>query len=48
MTNTTITMNKISDYDLRQKKYTIEELIKNIDHLSIKTLLYTQKLTPEF
>jgi hypothetical protein len=43
-----MTMNKISDYDLRQKKYTIEELTENIDNLSIKTLLYTQKLTPEF
>ena len=48
MRNITIAMNKISDYDLRQKKYTIEELIENIDNLSIKTLLYTQKLTPEF
>jgi hypothetical protein len=45
---TKMTTMQLSDYDLRQKKYTIEELIKNIDHLSIKTLLYTQKLTPEF
>lgn len=39
---------QLSDHDLRQKKYTIQELIENIDNLSIKTLLYTQKLTPEF
>jgi hypothetical protein len=39
---------KLNDYDLRQKKYTIKELIENIDNLTIKTLLYTQKLTPEF
>ena len=38
----------ISDYDLRQKKYSIEELIANIDNLSIKVLLYTQKLTEDF
>lgn len=38
----------LSDYDLRNKKYTIEELIENIDNLSIKILLYTQDLTPEF
>lgn len=38
----------LSDYDLRQKKYSIEELTNNINNLSIKTLLYTQKLTPEF
>ena len=39
---------QLSDYDLRQKKYTMQELIENIDNLSIKILLYTQKLTPEF
>ena len=38
----------LSDYDLRNKKYTIEELIENNDNLSIKILLYTQDLTPEF
>ena len=38
----------LSDYDLRQKKYSIEELTTNINNLSMKTLLYTQKLTPEF
>ena len=38
----------LSDYDLRQKKYSIKELIANVNNLSIKTLLYTQKLTPEF
>jgi hypothetical protein len=39
---------KLSDYDLRQKKYSIEELTENVNNLSIKTLLYTQKLTPAF
>ena len=38
----------LSDYDLRQKIYSIEELTTNINNLSMKTLLYTQKLTPEF
>jgi hypothetical protein len=38
----------LSDFDLRRNKYSIEELTKNINNLSIKTLLYTQKLTPEF
>jgi hypothetical protein len=33
---------------LRRKKYTIDLLEKNINFLSIKTLLYTQDLTPEF
>jgi len=41
-------MNNLNDYDLRNKQYSIEELIKNIDNLSIKTLIYTQILTPEF
>ena len=41
-------MNALSDYDLRQKKYSIEELTQNVNNLSIKTLIYTQKLTPEF
>jgi hypothetical protein len=41
-------LKKLNDYDLRNKKYSIEELIKNIDNLSIKSLIYTQILTPEF
>jgi hypothetical protein len=34
--------------DLYHKEYPVEELDKYIDHLSIKTLLYTQTLTVEF
>lgn len=39
---------KINDSDLRKKLYSIEELIENIDHLSIKTLLRWQKLDADF
>lgn len=39
---------KIQDYDLRNKQYSIDILEENICYLSIKTLLYTQKLTAEF
>ena len=38
----------MKDHELRYKKYSIDELIKHIDELTIKTLLYTQDLTPEF
>ncbi len=38
----------LNDNMLRRKKYTIDLLEKNINFLSIKTLLYTQDLTPEF
>lgn len=38
----------IQDYDLRNKQYSIEILEKNIDNLTNKTLLYTQKLTADF
>jgi hypothetical protein len=38
----------LNDNMLRRKKYTIDLLEKNITFLSIKTLLYTQDLTPEF
>ena len=38
----------MKDYELRYKKYSIKELIENINHLSIKSLIYTQDLTPEF
>jgi hypothetical protein len=33
---------------LHRKKYTIDLLEKNINFLSIRTILYTQDLTPEF
>jgi len=39
---------KIFDHDLRNNKYSIDILEENIDNLTIKTLLYTQKLTPDF
>ena len=38
----------LNDNMLRRKKYTIDLLEKNINFLSIKNLLYTQDLTPEF
>ncbi len=38
----------LNDNMLLRKKYTIDLLEKNINFLSIKTLLYTQDLTPEF
>ena len=38
----------LNDNMLRRKKYTIDLLEKNINFLSIKTLLYTQDLTSEF
>ena len=38
----------LNDNMLRRKKYTIDLLEKNINFLSIKTLLYTQDLTADF
>ena len=41
-------MTKINNSDLRINKYTIEELETNIAHLSMTTIVNTQKLTPMF
>jgi hypothetical protein len=41
-------MIKIFDHDLRNHQYSIEQLEENIDNLTNKTLLYTQKLTADF
>lgn len=38
----------LNDSMLRKKKYDIELLEKNINNLSMKTLLYTQDLTADF
>ena len=38
----------IEDNDLVYTQYSIDVLIKNINRLSIKNLLYHQKLTAEF
>ena len=38
----------IQDNDLVYKKYPIDVLIKNINRLSIKNLIYHQTLTAEF
>lgn len=38
----------ISDHDLRTGQYSISVLEENIDRLTNKTLLYTQKLTADF
>jgi len=39
---------KITDHMLRYHKFDIHILEKNINNLSLKTLLYTQTLTAEF
>jgi hypothetical protein len=39
---------EIFDHDLRNNKYSIDILEENIDNLTNKTLLYTQKLTSDF
>lgn len=41
-------MDIITNSTLRQYKYSIEELEKNIDNLNMKTIVNTQKLTVEF
>ncbi len=38
----------LNDSMLRKRKYDISTLEKNINNLSMKTLLYTQNLTAEF
>jgi hypothetical protein len=38
----------LNDNMLRNKKYDITTLERNINNLSMKTILYTQYLTPEF
>lgn len=39
---------RISDIDLRKKKYSLEELAKNVDNLSMSALLNWQKLDADF
>lgn len=39
---------KIYDNDLRKKLYPIDVLIKNVEHLSLSTLLRWQKLDANF
>ena len=41
-------MSIINDYDLCKNKYDIDTLIRNINHLYIKTIVNTQILTAEF
>ena len=41
-------IDRLNDTLLRRNKYSIDILEKNIQYLSLKTLLYTQDLTPEF
>ena len=40
----------LTDHDLiaNRNSYSVDVLEKNIDGLSLKTILYTQQLTPEF
>ena len=38
----------IKNWELRENKYTIDELEKNMNYLCPKILVNTQKLTPEF
>lgn len=39
---------KITDKDLYERQYSMETLIENIDELTMKIILMTQKLTAEF
>ena len=39
---------KITDMDLKHRKYDTDTLIKNINNLDLKAILHTQKLTVEF
>ena len=41
-------MDTITNSNLRQSKYSIEELEKNISNLNMKTIVNTQKLTIDF
>mgnify|MGYP003988757225 FL=1 len=41
-------MDTITNSNLRQSKYSIQELEKNINNLNMKTIVNTQKLTIEF
>ena len=43
-----MTQQSITNADLRKQQYNMDVLIKNIDDLSLKTILYTQKLTASF
>lgn len=47
-TDDTYIYEKINDHMLRYHKFDIHILEKNINNLSLKTLLYTQTLTAEF
>ena len=39
---------QLTDFDLRKNKYPLDVLIKNVDNLSIKTLLHWQHLDADF
>jgi len=43
---------RITDQDLRlpenKNKYSMDEIMENLDHLDVKLLLYTQILTEDF
>jgi hypothetical protein len=43
---------RITDRDLRlpenKNKYSMDEIMENLDHLNVKILLYTQILTEDF
>jgi len=43
---------RITDCDLRlpenKNKYSMDEIMENLDHLNVKILLYTQILTEDF
>ena len=46
--NKTYSLDTITNSNLRQSKYSIEELEKNINNLNMKTIVNTQKLTIDF
>jgi len=38
----------MNNHELYTRKWTIQELEENIDRLSLKSILYTQRITAEF
>ncbi len=36
------------NHDLYTRQYTVQELVENINNLSLKTILYTQSIDAEF
>lgn len=39
---------RLNDFDIREKKYPLDVLIKNVEHLDLTTLLHYQTLDANF